>query len=550
MEREFMEFDVVVVGAGPAGLAAACRLKQKAKEANQEVSVCVVDKGVEVGAHILSGAVFETKALDELFPNWSELGAPVTTKVLRDDIYFLTNEKSSKKIPDGFVPKTMHNEGNYIVSLGNLCRWLAEQAEALEVEIYPGFAAQSLLIDEQNKVYGVLTGDMGVDKEGNPKEGLYTPGMELRAKYTLFAEGCRGHLGKELIERYRLDAESDPQHYGIGIKELWEIDPAKHEAGLVVHTTGWPLTKSSPGGSFLYHIENNQVVVGLIVDLSYDNPHLSPFDEFQRHKLHPVVRQYLEGGKRICYGARAITKGGFNSLPKMVFPGGALIGCDLGALNFSKIKGCHTAMKTGMLAAEAIVEALAKECSGDVLTAYPEAFKKSWVYEELYSSRNFGPAMHKFGTFVGSAFNYIDQNFFAGKLPFTLHDRRADFSTLKKASESPKINYPKPDGVITFDRLSSVFLSNTTHEENQPCHLKLADASIPIKKNLPEYDEPAQRYCPAGVYEVVDNDDGSKCFQINAANCVHCKTCDIKDPAQNITWVPPEGGGGPVYPNM
>lgn len=545
-----MEFDVVIVGAGPAGLSAACRLKQEALKTGQEINVCVVDKGVEVGAHIIAGTVFEPRALQELFPDWQEKGAPVTTKVVRDDVYFLTSEKNAHKVPNFFVPKSMHNEGNYIISLGIFCRWLAEQAEALGVEVYPGFAAQALLFDEQNRVYGILTGDMGVDKEGNLKAGLYTPGMELRAKYTLFAEGCYGHLGKQLIKHYQLDAESDPQHYGIGIKELWEIDPAKHVEGLVVHTAGWPLTRSCPGGSFLYHAENNQVLVGLIVDLSYDNPYLSPFEEFQRHKLHPVIRQYLEGGKRICYGARAVTKGGFNSLPKMVFPGGALIGCDLGALNFSKIKGCHTGMKTGMLAAEAIAKALSESRSGDELLAYPESFKESWVYDELYRARNFGPAIHKLGAFVGGMFNYIDQAVFSGKLPLTLHDTCRDYSTFKKASDSQKIEYPKADGVITFDRLSSVFLSNTTHEENQPCHLKLIDADVPIKKNLPEYDEPAQRYCPAGVYEIVEGDDGSKQFVINASNCVHCKTCDIKDPAQNINWTPPEGGGGPVYPNM
>ncbi len=463
MEREYMEFDVVIVGAGPAGLSAACRLKQKAAEAGQEISVCVVEKGSEVGAHILSGAVFEPRALNELFPDWKELGAPLNTPVTGDDIYVLKSAESATKVPNFFVPKTMHNEGNYIISLGNLCRWLAQQAEGLGVEIYPGFAAQEALIDENGVVRGIVTGDLGVDREGNPKEGYYTPGMELRAKYTLFAEGCRGHIGKQLIKKYNLDSEADAQHYGIGIKEIWDIDPSKHKPGLVVHTAGWPLNDENTGGSFLYHLENNQVFVGLIIDLSYSNPHLSPFDEFQRYKHHPVVKQYLEGGKRVAYGARAICKGGLNSLPKMVFPGGALIGCDLGTLNFAKIKGSHTAMKSGMLAADAIAEA---------------------------------------------------------------------------------------DGKLSFDKLSSVFLSNTNHEEDQPIHLKLADASIPIEKNLPLYDEPAQRYCPAGVYEVVANDDGSKRFQINAQNCVHCKTCDIKDPAQNITWVAPEGTGGPNYPNM
>jgi electron-transferring-flavoprotein dehydrogenase len=554
VEREFMEFDVVIVGAGPAGLSAACRIKQQAADAGQEISVCVVEKGSEVGAHILSGAVFEPRALEELFPNWKELGAPLNTPVKRDDIYMLTSEEKAKKLPDLFVPKTMHNHGNYIISLGNLCRWLAQQAENLGVEVYPGFAAQEALIDENGVVKGILTGDLGVDREGNPKDGMYTPGMELRAKYTLFAEGCRGHIGKQLIKRYNLDSDADAQHYGIGIKEIWDIDPSKHEQGLVVHTAGWPLDitgSANTGGSFLYHLENNQVVVGLIVDLSYSNPHLSPFDEFQRYKHHPVIKQYLEGGKRVAYGARAICKGGFNSLPKMVFPGGALIGCDLGTLNFAKIKGSHTAMKSGMLAADAVVEALkAGREGGDELTNYVDSFKSSWLYDELFRSRNFGPAIHKFGTLVGGAFNYIDQNWFGGKIPVTLRDTTPDYARLKKASEAPKIAYPKPDGVISFDKLSSVFLSNTNHEEDQPVHLKLADPSIPIEKNLPLYDEPAQRYCPAGVYEVVSNDDGSKRFQINAQNCVHCKTCDIKDPAQNINWVAPEGAGGPNYPNM
>jgi len=551
MEREYMEFDVVIVGAGPAGLSAACRLKQKAADAGQEISVCVVEKGSEVGAHILSGAVFEPRALNELFPNWKELEAPLNTAVKRDDIYLLKNAESASKLPNAFVPKTMHNEGNYIISLGNLCRWLAQQAENLGVEIYPGFSAQEALIDEQGVVKGILTGDLGVDREGNPKEGMYTPGMELRAKYTLFAEGCRGHIGKQLISRFQLNANVDPQHYGIGIKELWDIDPAKHEQGLVVHTAGWPLNDENTGGSFLYHLENNQVVVGLIVDLSYSNPHLSPFDEFQRYKHHPVIKQYLEGGKRVSYGARAIAKGGLNSLPKMVFKGGALIGCDAGTLNFAKIKGSHTAMKSGMLAAEAVADALlAGNEGGDELTTYEESFKNSWLYDELYKSRNFGPAIHKWGAIKGGAFNFIDQNIFGGKIPFTLHDTKPDHACLKLADEAKKIDYPKPDGKLSFDKLSSVFLSNTNHEEEQPVHLKLTDPSIPIDKNLPMYDEPAQRYCPAGVYEVVANDDGSKRFQINAQNCVHCKTCDIKDPAQNITWVAPEGAGGPNYPNM
>lgn len=549
MEREYMEFDVVIVGAGPAGLSAACRLKQQAAENGQEVSVCVVEKGSEVGAHILSGAVFEPRALDELFPNWKELGAPLNTPVKRDDIYLLKDERQATKVPNFFVPKPMHNEGNYIISLGNLCRWLGQQAEALGVEIYPGFAAQEPLIDEQGVVRGIITGDLGVDREGQPKEGVYTPGMELRGKYTLFAEGCRGHLGKQLGQRFKLGEGADPQHYGIGIKELWEIDPAKHEQGLVIHTSGWPLDKENPGGSFLYHLEDNQVVVGLIVDLAYSNPHLSPYDEFQRYKHHPVVAQYLKGGKRVSYGARALVKGGLNSLPKMVFPGGALIGCDLGTLNPAKIKGSHTAMKSGMLAADAIVAALAAGREGDELQGYVDGFKGSWVQEELHASRNFGPAMHKFGPLLGPAFAFVEHNLLGGALPFTLHDRRMDHTCLKKADEAPRISYPKPDGKLSFDKLSSVFLSNTNHEEDQPVHLKLKDPSIPIAQNLPLYDEPAQRYCPAGVYEVV-RDGGEPRFQINAQNCVHCKTCDIKDPAQNITWVAPEGSGGPNYPNM
>ncbi|MBC3303770.1 electron transfer flavoprotein-ubiquinone oxidoreductase [Pseudomonas sp. SWRI18] len=554
MEREYMEFDVVIVGAGPAGLSAACRLKQKAAEAGKEISVCVVEKGSEVGAHILSGAVFEPRALNELFPDWKALGAPLNTPVVRDDIYVLRSSDASTKVPDFFVPKTMHNEGNYIISLGNLCRWLAQQAENLGVEVYPGFAAQEALFDENGVVRGIITGDLGVDREGKPKEGVYTPGMELRGKYTLFAEGCRGHIGKQLIKRFNLDSDADTQHYGIGLKEIWEIDPAKHQPGLVVHTAGWPLDimgNENTGGSFLYHLENNQVVVGLIVDLSYSNTFLSPFDEFQRLKHHPVLAQYLEGGKRISYGARALAKGGINSLPKMVFKGGALIGCDLGTMNVAKIKGSHTAMKSGMLAADAVAERLlAQSEGGDELTNYVEGFKASWLYEELFASRNFGAAMHKFGPILGAGFNWFDQNILGGKMPFTLHDTKPDYACLKLAKDSKKIDYPKPDGKLSFDKLSSVFISGTNHEEEQPCHLKLKDPSIPIGTNLPLYDEPAQRYCPAGVYEVVTKEDGEKRFQINAQNCVHCKTCDIKDPSQNITWVTPEGAGGPTYPNM
>jgi len=549
-----MEFDVVIVGAGPAGLSAACRLKQKAAEAGKEISVCVVEKGSEVGAHILSGAVFEPRALNELFPDWKALGAPLNTPVVRDDIYVLRSADTSTKVPDFFVPKTMRNEGNYIISLGNLCRWLAQQAENLGVEVYPGFAAQEALFDENGVVRGIITGDLGVDREGHPKEGVYTPGMELRGKYTLFAEGCRGHIGKQLIQRFKLDSDADAQHYGIGLKEIWEIDPAKHQPGLVVHTAGWPLdimSNENTGGSFLYHLENNQVVVGLIVDLSYSNTFLSPFDEFQRLKHHPVLAQYLEGGKRISYGARALAKGGINSLPKMVFKGGALIGCDLGTMNVAKIKGSHTAMKSGMLAADAVAERLFAESEGgDELTNYVDSFKASWLYEELFASRNFGPAMHKFGPIIGAGFNWFDQNILGGKMPFTLHDTKPDYACLKLAKDCQKIDYPKPDGKLSFDKLSSVFISGTNHEEEQPCHLKLKDPSIPLGTNLPLYDEPAQRYCPAGVYEVVTKEDGEKRFQINAQNCVHCKTCDIKDPSQNITWVTPEGSGGPTYPNM
>ncbi len=552
MERESMQYDVLVVGGGPSGLAAACRIRQLAQETGHDVSVCLVEKGSEVGAHILSGAVLEPRALNELFPNWKELGAPLNTAVTGDEFYFYTSSQSAIRLPNVFIPKPTHNDGNYIVSLGNVCRWLGQQAEALGVEIYPGFAAQEVLFNEDGSVKGIATGDMGVDREGHPRDS-YQPGMELHAKYTLFAEGVRGHLGKSLIKHFKLDEGKDPQHYGIGIKELWDIDPAKHKQGTVIHGLGWPLSESgSTGGAFLYHLENNQIVVGLITDLNYSNPHVSPFEEFQRFKTHPSVKHFFDGAKRVSYGARAVEKGGLNSLPRQTFPGGMLIGSDAGTLNPIKIKGSHTAMKSGMIAAETVFEALRSGNEGysDLSASYEPAFKASWLYEELFSTRNFVGAMHKFGTFMGAGYLWVEQNIFQGRVPFTFRDQVPDYACLQPADQCKQIEYPKPDGKVTFDRLSSVFLSNTNHEEEQPCHLRLLDAEVPIKVNLPKWDEPAQRYCPAGVYEVVQNDDGSKRFQINAQNCVHCKTCDIKDPSQNINWVAPEGGGGPNYPNM
>jgi electron-transferring-flavoprotein dehydrogenase len=515
-----MEFDVVIVGAGPAGLSAACKIRQL----SEDISVCVVEKGSEVGAHTLSGAVLEPRALNELFPDWKEKGAPLNTEVTGDDFLFFTSPEKSIKLPNFLIPKPTHNEGNYIVSMGNVCRWLAEQAENLGVEIYPCFAASEVLYNDDGSVQGIATGDMGVGADGSHKDS-YMPGMELHAKYTLFAEGCRGHLGKQLIEQFKLDEGKDPQHYALGIKEIWDVPAEQHQEGLVMHGLGWPLSETnSSGGAFLYHAENNQVFVGLITDLSYSNPHLSPFEEFQRFKLHPEAKKVLKGGKRIAYGARALTKGGLNALPKMHFPGGLIIGCDAGTLNGVKIKGNHTAMKSGMIAAETVVDALKKQQENADLVQYADNFNNSWVHDELYKSRNFTGIMHKFGTLIGSGLIWVEQNIFGGKMPLNFRDTSKDHETLKPANACDKINYPKPDNEITFDRLSSVFLSNTNHEEDQPCHLTLKDPDVPLKYNLPTFDEPAQRYCPAGVYEIVESEGGDKQFQINAQNCVHCKT--------------------------
>ena len=547
-ERESMQYDVVVVGAGPAGLAAAIRLKQLAAERSQEIGVCVIEKGSEVGAHILSGAVMDPRAIAELFPNWKELGAPLNAPVNEDRFLFLT-EKSSFKVPNFLLPGCFQNHGNYVISLGNVCRWLGQQAEGLGVEIFPGFAAAEVLYNDDGSVKGVATGDMGVGKDGKPTDA-FQRGMELHAKYTFFAEGCRGHLGKQLQERYRLREGADPQVYGIGLKELWEIKPDKHQLGLVIHTAGWPLDSATYGGSFLYHMENNLVAIGYVVGLGYTNPYLSPYEEFQRYKTHPTIRAFLEGGKRASYGARAITAGGLQSLPKLVFPGGCLIGDDAGFLNASRIKGSHCAIKSGMLAAEAAFTAVAAGRTSDELADYPDSFGQSWLYDELHRARNFKPWMSK-GLYTGTLMVGVDQVVFGGRAPWTLHHQHADNETLVKKTDVAPIAYAKPDGVLTFDRLSSVFISNTNHSEDQPCHLTLKNASVPVNVNLELYDAPEQRYCPAGVYEIVRDDDGTQPrLQINAQNCVHCKTCDIKDPTQNIVWVTPEGGGGPNYPNM
>ena len=538
-----MEFDVVIVGAGPSGLAAAIRLAQLAKERGLELSVCVVEKGAEVGAHILSGACFEPRALDELIPDWKEKGAPLDVEATEDRFLYLT-ETGSYRLP---TPPQMRNHGNYVVSLGNVCRWLAEQAEGLGVEIYPGFAAAEVLYDESGAVRGIATGDMGVGRDGERRPN-FQPGMELLGRVTLFAEGCRGSLTKTLFERFDLRRNVQPQTYGLGVKELWEVDPAKHEAGKVLHTIGWPLDRRTYGGSFLYHFENNQISLGFVVGLDYTNPHLSPFDEMQRLKTHPSIRPLLEGGRRVGYGARALVEGGLQSLPKLVFPGGALIGDTAGFLNVPKIKGSHTAMKSGMLAAEAAFEALAADRERPLLESYPERFRQSWLFEELHAVRNIRPAF-KWGLWPALAINAADTFLFRGKAPWTLAHHGPDHESLAKAKDAPPIVYPKPDGELTFDILSSVFLSGTNHEEDQPCHLTLLDPEIPIRVNLAEYDAPEQRYCPAGVYEIVEDGDGPR-LQINAQNCVHCKTCDIKDPRQNINWVTPEGGGGPMYGSM
>jgi electron-transferring-flavoprotein dehydrogenase len=537
-----MEFDVVIVGAGPAGLSSAIRLMQLSQEQGQEISVCVVEKGSEVGAHILSGAVIETRALDELIPDWKEKDAPLKVEVTEDNFLFLTKKKAIK-LPN---PPQMNNHGNYIVSLGNVCRWLASQAEAMGVQIFPGFPAADIIIGDGGAVAGILTGEFGVAEDGSHKD-TYQPSMQLRAKYTLFAEGCRGSLSRKLEEIFNLRQGKDPQTYGIGIKEIWQVAPEKHKLGKVVHTVGWPLDTKTYGGSFLYHIEDNQVVVGYVVGLDYENTYLSPFEEFQQFKHHPAIQPVLEGGKRVSYGARAINEGGLQSIPKLTFPGGALIGCSAGFVNVPKIKGSHNAMKTGILAAEAVFENL-KNGIEEEITSYEDSFKKSWVYEELYKVRNIRPSF-KWGLWIGLIYSAIDTYIFRGKAPWTLKNH-ADYSQLKKSDKCTKIDYPRPDGKISFDRLSSVFISNTNHEEDQPKHLTLKDKDVAINVNHREYDSPETRYCPAGVYEIIEDESGDGKFQINAQNCVHCKTCDIKDPMQNIVWKTPEGGGGPNYPNM
>ena len=545
MQRESMEYDVVIVGAGPAGLANAIKLKQL----NPELNVCIVEKASEVGGHILSGNVFETKALDELLPDWKNMdGCPIKTKVVKEKFLFLLSDKMSFSWPAWLLPPVQHNKGNYIISLANLCRWLGQTAENLGVEIYPGFAASEVLFNDDNSVKGIATNDMGIDINGEKKD-TYEPGIELHAKVTVFAEGCRGHLGKQLIKKYELDKESDPQQYGIGLKEIWEVPDENHDEGLVLHSAGWPLDNNTYGGSFVYHAANNQIYMGYVVGLDYKNPYLSPFEEFQRFKTHPSIKKMIEGGKRISYGARALIEGGVQSLPKMFMPGALLIGCNAGTLNMPKIKGSHTAMKSGIIGAEAIDEYFIDNLSS--LDNFENKFTNSWAYKELHAARNVKPFITKFGLLIGTILTGIDQILFRGKLPFTLNHAHADHETLMPANKCKKIEYPKPDGKITFDRASSVFLTGTYHAENQPVHLVLEDKNLPIEYTLEKFDEPAQRYCPAGVYEVHKDDDGSNPkFVINSQNCIHCKTCDIKEPSQNINWITPEGSGGPKYSNM
>ncbi|HJL81937.1 MAG TPA: electron transfer flavoprotein-ubiquinone oxidoreductase [Gammaproteobacteria bacterium] len=548
VKRESMEFDVVIVGAGPAGLSASIKLMQLSQEKSLDLNVCVLEKGSDVGAHIISGAVIETRALDELLPDWESNDPFKKTAVTKDQMSILINQASSINVPTFLIPGAMNNHGNYITSVGSLCRWLAAKAESMGVNIFPGFPAVEL-IEEEGAIVGVISGDMGLSKDGQQKEG-YEPGYELRAKYTIFSEGCRGNLGKQLIKRFELDAHSDSQHYGIGFKEVWNITPEKHQLGSVLHTAGWPLDSSIEGGGFVYHAQDQLLYLGLIVSLDYQNPNLSPFGEFQKWKSHPKIKNLLEGGERISYGARAVNKGGLQSLPKLTFPGGLLVGCDAGFLNGAKIKGTHTAMKSGMLAAESIVDSFSSDVQENLLEGFEKSVQQSWVYQELYRARNFSPAQKRFGLYLGSIFIWLDQNIFRGRLPMTLHVQEPDYSKSRLLAESKSIDYPKPDGVTTFDRTTSIYLSGVAHEEDQPCHLYLTDPNIPIETNLPKFGEPAQLYCPAGVYELVESSDGELQFQINAQNCIHCKTCDIKDPSQNIVWKCPEGGGGPNYTDM
>ncbi len=543
-----MEFDVVVVGAGPAGLSASIRLMQLSNDNNLDLSVCLLEKGSEIGAHIISGAVIETRSLDELLPDWDEGNNFLQTPVIDDKMLFLTGENTSISVPKFLMPRTMMNHGNRIISLGSMCQYLGREAESLGVNVFPGFPAVDL-IEEEGKIVGVITGDMGLDKDGEPKDG-YEMGYELRAKQTIFSEGCRGNLGKQLIKKYSLDENSDPQHYGIGFKEVWSIDPEKHSEGLVMHTAGFPLDNNTEGGGFIYHAPNHQVFIGLIVSLDYANPNLSPFEEFQRWKTHSELKELLKDGERISYGARALNKGGIQSIPQLTFPGGVMIGCDAGFMNGAKIKGTHTAMKTGIIAAETYIQSIENETRSDEIDTFEDHLKQSWVFDELHRARNFSPFQKKFGLLLGSIFIWIDQNLFFGKLPFTLSAKGEDYAKLSPFDKAAKKDYLKPDNIVTFDRTSSIYLSGVNHEEDQPCHLHLNDPTIPIQKNLPEFGEPARLYCPAGVYEVLESESGTPYFQINAQNCIHCKTCDIKDPSQNIDWRCPEGAGGPNYTDM